>query len=53
MTRTQVTCTGFLVDGHTRKIPDFLMKAGQGIKKRTFTAVRISYEANMYLTFVQ
>jgi hypothetical protein len=29
------------------------VKAGQGIKKRAFSTIRIANEANMYLTFIQ
>jgi sigma54-dependent transcription regulator len=46
-TGTQVARTGFFIDGYARKIPDFLVKTSQGIKKRAFPTIRIANEANM------
>ena len=50
ISRSQIAGAGFFVNGHPREIPHFLMKAGQGIKKRAFSTIRIANETDMYLT---
>ena len=49
----QIAGAGFFIYGYTWEIPNFLVKAGKGIKKRAFPTVRIANETNMYLTFYQ
>ena len=45
--------SGFFVNGNTRKIADFLVESGEGIKKRAFPAVRVANEADMYFSLIQ
>jgi hypothetical protein len=49
---TKITRACFFINGDAREIPNFLVKAGESIKKRAFPTVRIANETDMYLTFI-
>ena len=43
----------FLIDGDPRKVADFLVETGEGVKEGTLPAVRIAYEGNMDIILLQ